>query len=259
MASIDLNCDLGESFGRYTSGEDAALLRVVTSANIACGLHAGDPVVMAQTVAAAVREGVAIGAHPGYPDLQGFGRRKMELAPDELEAFLLYQIGALAAFTRAAGASLVHVKLHGALYNTAAGDAALAEATVRAVRRFDPGLILVTLPGSILAQAGAAAGLRVAGEAFADRAYQPDGTLVPRSRPGAVIHDAAVVTARAIQMATRGAVTAIDGRTVPLAVETICVHGDTPGAAGLAASLRAALEAAGVTPASLVGRKAQRK
>lgn len=248
---IDLNCDLGESFGRYPLGEDAALMQVISSANIACGLHAGDPLVMAQTVALAAQAGVAIGAHPGYPDLQGFGRRTLELAPDELKAFTLYQIGALAAFTRAAGVPLVHVKPHGALYNVVARDTARAAAVTQAVAAFDRRLIVVTLPGSALAQAAQEAGLRVACEGFADRAYRPDGTLVPRSEPGAVIHDPARVAARAVQMVTHGTVEASNGETIRLPIETLCLHGDTPGAAQIAADLRAALEAAGVTIAPL--------
>ncbi len=243
---IDLNCDMGESFGRYTLGDDAAMLDVVTSANIACGLHAGDPLVMQATVALAARKGVAIGAHPGYPDLQGFGRRAMALTPAEIEATVLYQIGALAGFTRAAGAPLVHVKPHGALYNVAARDQAVAEALVRAVAAFDPTLIVVTLPNSALLYAARAAGLRVAREGFADRAYREDGSLVPRSEPGAVIHDLALTTARAVRMVTQGEVEAITGKIVPLHVDTLCIHGDTPDAVAIAAALRTALEDKGV-------------
>lgn len=250
---IDLNCDLGESFGRYTLGEDAALMQVISSANIACGLHAGDPLVMAQTVALAAQAGVAIGAHPGYPDLQGFGRRTLELTPTELEAFTLYQLGALAAFTRAQDVPLVHVKPHGALYNVVARDTARAAALVRAVAAFDRQLIVVTLPDSALAHAAQAAGLRVAREGFADRAYRPDGTLVPRSEPGAVLHNPTQVAVRAVQLVTEGTVTACNGETIPLPIETLCLHGDTPGAARLAAALRSALEAAGVTIAPLTG------
>jgi len=248
---VDLNCDLGESFGRYQLGEDEAMLRVVTSANIACGLHAGDPTVMAQTVRLAAQNKVAVGAHPGYPDLQGFGRREMALAPDELDAFVLYQIGALAGLARAAGVSLVHVKPHGALYNTVAHDAGLAEAVARAVAAFDPHLIIVTLPGSALEQAARALGLRVACEGFADRAYRADGTLVSRSEPGAVVHDPARAVERAVRMIALGQVETIDKRIIPLRVDTLCIHGDTPGAASIAAGLRVALEAAGVQIAPL--------
>ncbi len=248
---IDLNCDMGESFGRYTLGDDAAMLDVVTSANVACGLHAGDPTVMQATVALAARKGVAVGAHPGYPDLQGFGRRAMALTPAEIEATVLYQIGALAGFARAAGVPLVHVKPHGALYNVAARDAAVAEAIARAVVAFDAALIVVTLPGSTLLHVAQAAGLRVACEGFADRAYHEDGSLVPRSEPGAVIHDPAQATARAIRMVTRGEVEAITGKVVPLHIDTLCIHGDTPGAVAIAAALRAALEAESVVIAPL--------
>ena len=248
---VDLNCDLGESFGRYRLGEDEAMLRVVTSANIACGLHAGDPQVMARTVALARQNGVAVGAHPGYPDLQGFGRREMSLAPDELEACILYQLGALGAFTRAAGVPLVHVKPHGALYNTVARDSRLADAVARAVAAFDAYLVVVTLPDSALGQAARSLGLRVAREGFADRAYRADGTLAPRSQPGAVIHDPAQVAERAVRMVTRGEVLTANGQAIPLRVDTLCIHGDTPGAAGIAAQLRAALEAAGVQIAPL--------
>ncbi|MGC9395328.1 MAG: LamB/YcsF family protein [Anaerolineae bacterium] len=248
---IDLNCDMGESFGRYTLGDDAAMLDVVTSANLACGLHAGDPTVMQVTVALAARKGVAVGAHPGYPDLQGFGRRAIALTPAEIEATVLYQIGALAGFARAAGVPLVHVKPHGALYNIAACDRAVAQAIARAVAAFDPDLIVVTLPDSALAHAAQMAGLRVACEGFADRAYCEDGSLVPRAEPGAVIHDPSQATARAIRMVTRREVEAITGKVVPLHIDTLCIHGDTPGAVAIAAALRSALEAEGVVVAPL--------
>lgn len=243
---IDLNCDMGESFGRYRLGNDAAMLDVVTSANIACGLHAGDPVVMRETVALAASRGVAIGAHPGYPDLQGFGRRAMQLAPAELEAFLLYQLGALTSFARLAGVPLTHVKPHGALYNQAAADPDSAAAIARAVAAFDPRLIVVTLPESALKLAALGAGLRVALEGFADRAYQANGALAPRERSGAVIHDPDVAVARAIRMVTQGEVETIEGKVIPLRVDTLCVHGDTPNAAELAQSLRQALQKASI-------------
>lgn len=245
-STIDLNCDMGESFGRYRLGDDAAMLEVVTSANIACGLHAGDPLVMQCTVEMAVERNVAIGAHPGYPDLQGFGRRKMAIDADELEATVLYQLGALAGFVHAAGGTLAHIKPHGALYNVAARDATTAAAVVRAVVRFDNGLTVVTLPGSMLADAAAGEGLSIAAEGFADRAYQRDGSLVPRSLPGAVIHDPARAAERAIRMVTQSTVEAIDGTAVPLEIATLCVHGDTSGAPEIARSLRDALERAGV-------------
>ena len=248
---IDLNCDLGESFGRYTLGDDAAMLRLVTSANVACGFHAGDPAVMARTVALAAERGVAVGAHPGYPDLQGFGRRTLALAPEELRAVLLYQIGALAAFARASSVELAHVKPHGALYNLAAHDEAVAATVAESVAAFSRDLVVFTLPGSALARAAVACGLRVAREGFADRAYREDGRLVPRSEPGAVLHDPAQIAARAARLVTRGEVEAITGTVIPLAVETLCVHGDTPGAVQIAAEVRAALEAAGVTLAAI--------
>lgn len=248
---IDLNCDMGESFGRYTLGDDAAMLDVVTSANVACGLHAGDPTVIQATVALAAQKGVAVGAHPGYPDLQGFGRRTMALTPAEIEATLLYQIGALAGFARAAGVPLVHVKPHGALYNVAAREQTVAEAIARAIVAFDANLIVVTLPDSALAHAAQTLGLRVAGEGFADRAYREDGSLVPRTEPGAVIHDPALATARALRMVTQGEVEAVTGKVIPLHIDTLCIHGDTPGAVAIAATLRSALEAAGVVIAPL--------
>lgn len=244
--SIDLNCDMGESFGRYRLGSDAEMLDIVTSANVACGLHAGDPVVMRETVALATARGVAIGAHPGFPDLQGFGRRALAMAPDDLEAAILYQLGALGAFVRAAGATLRHVKPHGALYNIAARDAGTAAAIARAVAAFDRDLIVVTLPHSALREAAQALNLPVAAEGFADRAYQNNGALVPRSRPGAVIHDPARAAQRAVRMVTEGAVAAITGETVPLEIDTLCVHGDTPDAPAIAAALRQALEANGI-------------
>lgn len=248
---IDLNCDLGESFGQYRLGDDAAMLEIVTSANIACGLHAGDPPVMRETVTLAARRGVAIGAHPGYPDLQGFGRRAMDLQPAELETFLIYQLGALAGFTQAAGTHLTHVKPHGALYNQAVADREIAAAIARAVASFDPTLIVVTLPEAALRVAARGNGLRVALEGFADRAYLADGTLAPRQRPGAVIHDPELATARAVRMITQGEVETIEGTVIPLRVNTLCVHGDTPGAAILAAQLRHALEAAQLVLAPL--------
>jgi UPF0271 protein len=248
---MDLNCDMGESFGRYGLGEDEKMLRIVTSANIACGLHAGDPLVMAQTLALAKQNHVAVGAHPGYPDLQGFGRRHMKLSPEELEAFILYQIGALAAFARANSVPLVHVKPHGALYNTVMQEAKSAQAVARAVAAFDPGLIVVALPGSALEQMARAIGLRVAREGFADRAYCADGSLAPRSEPGAVIHDPAQAATRAVRMALSGQVETTAGSLITLKLDTLCIHGDTPGAAAVATQVRAALEAAQVRIAPL--------
>jgi 5-oxoprolinase (ATP-hydrolysing) subunit A len=244
---IDLNSDVGESFGSWNLGQDEALIPLVSSINVACGFHAGDPLVMERTVGVAQRSGVAIGAHPGYPDLVGFGRRDLDMAPDELEAALLYQVGALAAFASAAGTELQHVKPHGALYNRASVDREVARTIARAARRFSGGLILVGLGGSALLDAGREAGLRVAAEAFADRAYEPDGTLRSRRQPEAVLTDPDRVAQRAVAIATESRVEAIDGSIVEMHAETICVHGDTPGAAVLAQAVRAALDAAGVT------------
>jgi UPF0271 protein len=243
---IDLNCDMGESFGRYTIGDDAALLRIVTSANIACGFHAGDPEVMARTVAWAVENGVAVGAHPGYPDLQGFGRRDMTMTPEALKAGLIYQIGALAAFARAAGSTLAHVKPHGALYNAAARDTSIATTVAEAVHALDPDLIVVTQPHTPLAQAGRSLGLRVALEGFADRAYEADGTLRPRSQPGAVLHRPDRIAERAVRMVRDQKVEAYSGEEIPLELDTLCVHGDTPGAEAIARAVRDALDQAGV-------------
>ncbi|MEJ5313644.1 MULTISPECIES: LamB/YcsF family protein [Anaerolinea] len=240
---MDLNCDLGESFGLYRLGNDEALLSIVTSANIACGLHAGDPLVMQRTVRMAVSKGVAIGAHPGYPDLQGFGRREMNLSAEEVEAFVLYQIGALMGFVRAEGGELVHVKPHGALYNQAAKDRALARAIVQAVKRFSRQLIVVGLAGSVLVEEAREAGLPAAAEGFPDRAYNPDGTLKPRREPGAVLETVDAVCQQAIRLATRGAG---DGaQRVP--VDTLCIHGDGPHAVEFAAAVRDALQKAGIS------------
>jgi UPF0271 protein len=246
MPHIDLNADLGESFGAFTIGHDAALMPSITSANIAAGFHGGDPSVIRRTIRLAKQHGVAVGAHPGFPDLVGFGRRELTATPAEAEDFVLYQIAAVAGIAAAEAVPLQHVKPHGALYNMAARDRELAAAIARAVAAFDRRLILFAPFDSELYNAGLAAGLGVAAEVFADRAYQRDGSLVPRSTPGAVIHDREAVVGRALQMARSRQVTAIDGTVVPLDVDTICVHGDTPGAAALAAVLRGALEAAGV-------------
>ncbi len=218
----------------------------ITSANVACGFHAGGPAVMRATVALAGDHGVAVGAHPGFPDLEGFGRRELSVTPRDVEDFVVYQIGALAAIAAAQGVRLQHVKPHGALFNMAARDAPLADAIARATAVIDRGLILFGLPGSELIAAGRRAGLRTASEGFADRAYRPDGTLVSRQEPGAVIHDPDIVVQRAVRMVRDGTVDAIDATVVPLSIDTICVHGDTPGAAELAARVRAALSEAGV-------------
>lgn len=248
--TLDLNTDLGESFGPWRMGQDEALLEVVTSANIACGFHAGDPDVMAETVRLAVARGVSIGAHPSLPDRQGFGRRAMAMTPQEVHNLVLYQVGALAGFARAAGARLVHVKPHGALYNQAAADPALASAIAAAVRAFDPTLVLVGLAGSRLIDAGRAAGLQVAREGFADRRYEPDGTLTPRGHPEALIHDPADAVAQVLSMVERGEVIARDGTVIPVTVDTICLHGDSPEAVSFARRLRHELTARGIVLAA---------
>ena len=239
---IDLNCDLGESFGRYTLGSDADIMPFITSANIACGLHAGDPSVMQVTVRLAKQHGVAIGAHPGWNDLQGFGRREMTASPDEVEALVLYQVGALAAFARAEGVELTHVKPHGALYNQAAKDRKLADAIARAMKRFSRDLILVGLAGSGLVEAGADAGLRVAHEAFPDRAYNPDGSLMSRNLPGALIEDPQLVAQNAVRLAREG----IRFGERVMMPDTLCLHGDNAHAVDNARLLRETLEEEGV-------------
>ncbi len=247
MVKIDLNCDMGESFGRYTLGSDEALMPLITSANIACGFHAGDPLVMEATVGLAARLGVGVGAHPGYPDLQGFGRRNLDLAPEEAEALALYQVGALAGFARAAGVELAHVKLHGALYNQAAKDRALAQALARGVARFNKSLILVGLAGSALVAAGAEAGLRVANEGFADRAYNADGSLRSRRLPGAVLESPQQAAAQAVRLVKEGI--RLDESRVQ--VQTLCIHGDNPAALSIAQAVRGALAANGIEVTTL--------
>ncbi|MBG0787736.1 MAG: 5-oxoprolinase subunit PxpA [Anaerolineaceae bacterium] len=239
--TIDLNCDLGESFGRYKLGDDAAMMPWITSANVACGFHAGDPQVMAETVALTGEHQVALGAHPGYPDLQGFGRRQMALSPEEVRGIILYQLGALFGFAQAAGVPLVHVKPHGALYNFAARDRVTAEAITGAVTAFDPDLILVGLAGSLLIEAGEQAGLQVANEGFPDRAYLPTGELMPRSQPGAMITDPEAVADNAVQLAKEGITVA--GKQVR--IDTLCLHGDNPQAVANAKRVRQRLEEAG--------------
>lgn len=242
---INLNADLGESFGPWEMGDDTALLDVVGAANVACGFHAGDPVVMRRTVRAAAAAGVEIGAHPAYPDLQGFGRRPMSLSPAEVEAVVIYQVGALAGMAGSEGVRLSHVKPHGALNNQACEDPALADAIARAVGAVDDALILLAPARSELAQAGARAGLRVAVEVFADRAYADDGTLVPRREAGAVIEDEDDVIAHVTAMLDAGGIVTRSGAVLPTAMHSICVHGDTPGAVEIARTLRSALETAG--------------
>jgi UPF0271 protein len=244
---IDLNCDVGESFGIYTVGQDAEVMPFVTSANVACGFHAGDPTVMRRTVALARQHGVAVGAHPGLPDLVGFGRREMAISARDVGSTVVYQVGALAAVAASEGTRLQHVKVHGALYTMAARDAALASAVAGAVASVDRTLVLFGPPGSELIRAGERLGLAVAAEAFADRAYEPDGSLVSRVKPGSVLTDPETIVARVVRMATNGMVRASDDSDLRLDARTICIHGDTPGAPELARRVRAALEEAGVS------------
>ncbi len=249
---IDLNCDCGESYGAWTLGDDAALLQYVSSANVACGGHAGDPDVMRRTVHVARDQGVAVGAHPGYPDLIGFGRRTLPMTPAQVTNSVLAQIGALAAIARAEGVMLTHVKPHGALYNDAAINFTLAQGIAQAVAAFDRNLILVGLAGSELTRVGEAAGLRVAHEAFADRRYEADGTLRSRSLPGAVLHDPEEAAAQAAQIVTQGYAQTLSGTQVTIKAGTLCLHGDLPGAAARAAAVRQALAAAGVVVQALI-------
>ena len=251
MNCIDLNADLGESFGAWRMGDDAGVMPWITSANIACGFHAGDPLTMRATIALCAQHGVAIGAHPSLPDLQGFGRREMKIPPDEVYAQTLYQLGALHALTKAAGTQLHHVKPHGALYNMAARDRALADAIAIAVRDLDPLLILVGLAGSALVDAGCDAGLTTQREGFCDRRYRADGSLTPRSEPGAVIENIDTAVAQAVSIATRGEALTGDGQTVRIEADTLCVHGDRANAAAFAEHLRRALESAGVQIAAV--------
>jgi 5-oxoprolinase (ATP-hydrolysing) subunit A len=243
---LDLNSDLGEGYGRWTLGDDAALLQVVTSANVACGFHAGDPATIDRTVRTAVERGVAVGAQVSYPDLVGFGRREIDVPPADLTADVLYQLGALEAFARAAGDRVRYVKPHGALYNRIVRDPVQAAAVVEAIRRYDPALPLLTLPGSAAMAAAAEAGVAAVGEGFADRAYTAEGRLVSRREPGSVLDDPGRVAARALRMATEGRVETAAGGEVAVEVRSLCVHGDTPGAVALARAVRAALEGAGV-------------
>ncbi|HWI50984.1 MAG TPA: 5-oxoprolinase subunit PxpA [Symbiobacteriaceae bacterium] len=251
---IDLNCDMGESFGMYTLGLDEQVMPLISSANVACGFHAGDPQVLRRTVDLARRSGTGVGAHVSFPDLAGFGRREMNATPAEVENDTLYQLGAIYGFCRAAGVPLRHIKPHGALYNMAQKDRPLADAIVRAVAAFDRNLLVFAQPGSALEAAAEAAGLTAVSEVFADRAYNADGTLASRKLPGAVIDDPDQAAARAVRMVTHGSVTAIDGTEVPLRAATICVHGDTPGAVELIRRIRDGLAAAGVTVAPAAAR-----
>jgi UPF0271 protein len=244
---IDINSDIGEGYGPWRLAPDDELMPLISSANIACGFHAGDPRTLDRTVSLAMGHGVGIGAHPGYPDRVGFGRRYLAATPDEVRTDVLYQLGAISAFCRSHGAELQHVKAHGMLYNHAVRDAATAEAIATAVRQFDADLLFFVLPASELEAAGDSAGLRLAREAFADRAYMPDGSLVSRSRDDAVITDHAHVVRRMVRLVTEGVVEAVDGSELSLAADTICIHSDTPTALAIAGALREGFDAAGIT------------
>ncbi len=249
MQRIDLNCDMGESFGAYQLGMDEAVIQYISSANIACAWHAGDPSVMSRTVAMAVEQGVGVGAHPGYPDLLGFGRRNMDCTMAELRDYVIYQVGALQAFCKVHHTQLQHVKPHGALYLTAVEDEAVARAVAEAIVQVNPDLLYVALAGAkgeLMTRIGQEVGLKVVYEAFPDRAYSPEGTLVSRRQPGAVIKDPQAVSERALRMVTEGVVIAADGTTIPLEAQTLCVHGDNPKAVDLVKSIRETLEADGV-------------
>jgi 5-oxoprolinase (ATP-hydrolysing) subunit A len=245
-ATVDLNSDLGEGFGAWTMTDDEALLQVVTSANVACGYHAGDATIMRRTCEQAVRNGVRIGAHVAYRDLAGFGRRDIDVAAAELVNDVIYQIGALAASARVAGGQVSYVKPHGALYNRIVWDEDQAGAVVEAVRLYDPALVVLGLPDSQFLRLAREAGIRAVPEGFVDRAYDSEGRLVSRRQPGSVIHDVALVTERAVRMATDGSVVSVSGTTVRPAPRSLCLHGDTPGAVTLARQVRASLERAGV-------------
>lgn len=253
--NVDLNADMGESFGPWPMGSDAALLEVITSANVACGFHAGDWDVMAGTMALAVRNGVGIGAHPGFPDLQGFGRRRMQVSPDSLRNMVRYQLGAAQAMARAAGGTVRHLKLHGALSNMASEDAALATACYEGALSVDPEIIVMVLAATQQQAAVEALGCRWAGEIFADRAYNDDATLVDRGLPGAVIHDPALAGARMVEMVRAAAIITESGAHIPAAVDTICLHGDGPMALEIARAVRAALAGAGISLERFEGRQ----
>lgn len=247
MNTIDLNCDMGESFGAWKMGDDASIMPLITSANIACGFHGGDPSTIRATVRRAVDAGVAIGAHPSLPDLMGFGRRNMKITPAEMYDYVLYQSGAVEAFARAAGVRLHHVKAHGQLYNMAAVDQELALAMARAVKDLGGGVQLYALSGSCMIAAAQTIGTPVVGEVFADRSYQDDGTLTPRSQPGAMIETEARAVQQALGMIERGIVTSLAGKTVTVAPGTLCLHGDQPGAVAFATALRAAFVERAIT------------
>jgi len=242
VSKVDMNADMGESFGDWVMGNDAALLDVVTSANIACGFHAGDPDVMAKTMGLAMQKGVGLGAHPGFADLQGFGRRRLLMSDESLRNLIAYQIGAAQGMARACGGALNHLKLHGALSNMASDDLEMARVCLRAVQAVAPDLVVMVLAGTALQQAAEELGCAWAGEIFADRAYHDDATLVGRDQKGAVIHDAQVAAKRVLEMVQNDAIIAVSGKKIPVRIDTICVHGDTPNAIEIARAVRAALE-----------------
>jgi len=243
---VDLNADVGEAFGARRVGDDEPIFRYVTSANVACGFHAGDPNIIAATIKAAAAHSVSVGAHPSYPDTTGFGRRSMEISPDELESAIAYQIGAVSAIGRSLGVKIAHVKPHGALYNDAAKNPVLAAAVARSVAAYDRDIILVGLAGSHSIAAAKAAGLRTAAEAFCDRAYEADGSLRSRTHPGAVLDDPSQTAAQAVEIVVKKQVTGADGRAVPIDAQTLCIHGDSPNATETALAVRSALTKAGV-------------
>ncbi|NMH94397.1 LamB/YcsF family protein [Pseudonocardia bannensis] len=249
---MDLNSDLGESFGRWVLGDDEAMLGLVTSANVACGFHAGDPSTLRRTTAQAAGRGVAVGAQVGYPDLMGFGRRFVDVEPGALADYVVYQLGALDGMCRVAGTAVRYVKPHGALYNTVVHHEAQARAVAAAVRDYDPGLPVLGLPGSALLRAAEDAGLRAVPEFFVDRGYTREATLVPRSEPGALLHDADAATERVLRMVADGVVRAVDGSDVRVRAESVCVHGDSPGAVAMATAIRDGLVGAGVPLRSFV-------
>lgn len=257
MTTMDLNSDLGESLGAWPMGDDAAMLEIVSSANVACGFHAGDPAGILQTLRAAAARGVVVGAHVAYPDLKGFGRRNMDVASADLVADVIYQIGALQGLAAAAGTCVRYVKPHGALYNTIAHDTRQAHDVIAAIRAVNPQLALVALAGSPLVQWARDAGLRVVSEAFADRAYTPQGALVSRREKGAVLHDPEQIAQRMLRLAQEGVIEAVDGSVVRIEADSICVHGDSPDAVAIARQLRARLEAEGIAIASFMAADAR--
>src|SRR3954453_6240668 len=255
MTTVDLNCDLGESFGPWEMGNDAAMIEHATSVNVACGFHAGDADIMRHTVELAKARGVSVGAHPGYRDLHGFGRRPMPgLKASEIENLIAYQIGALQAIATAAGYKVTHVKAHGAISNVACEDDMTAKAIANGIKAVDPNLIFVVLANSKLVQAGEAANLPMVHEVFADRAYEDNGALVSRKKPGAVLHDAEAAAERLLRMVQERAIVSVSGKRIPVEIDTICVHGDEPTAVAMARTIRARLEASGVTLAAFTGR-----